>query len=77
MVAIYVLIEVRRGGRYRQRGRYIQGCYIQWALYMIWAIIWSNRALGALMIRLSTTQFGSSEDSKAKNVICAMTKAFV
>ena len=32
--AIYVVTEVRhRGwGRYRQRGRYIQGRYIQWAL---------------------------------------------
>ena len=33
--AIYVVTEVRhRGwGRYRQRGRYIQDRYIQWALY--------------------------------------------
>ena len=35
-VAIYVLTEVphKGWGRYRQRGRYIQGCYIQWALYL-------------------------------------------
>ena len=35
-VAIYVVTEVRHGGwgRYRQRGRFIQGRYIQWALYM-------------------------------------------
>ena len=35
-VAIYVLTEVRHKGcgRYSQRGRYIQGCYIQWALYL-------------------------------------------
>ena len=34
-VAIHVLTEVRHGGSgcYRQRGRWIQGCYIQWALY--------------------------------------------
>ena len=34
-VAIYVLTEVRHTGcgRYRQRGRFIQGLYIQWALY--------------------------------------------
>ena len=33
-VAIYVLTEVRHTGygRYRQRGRFIQGWYIQWAL---------------------------------------------
>ena len=35
-VAIYVLTEVRRGvwGRYKQRGHFIQGCYIQWTLYL-------------------------------------------
>ena len=34
-VTIYVLTEVchRGWGRYKQRGRYIQGCYIQWALH--------------------------------------------
>ena len=36
-VAIYVLTEVRHTGcgRYRQRGRFIQGLYIQWALYAV------------------------------------------
>ena len=36
-VAIYVLTEVRHTGcgRYRQRGRFIQGFYIQWALYSL------------------------------------------
>ena len=37
-VAIYVMLELQvplglRSLRYRQRGRYIQGRYIQWALY--------------------------------------------
>ena len=31
------MTEVRHtgGGRFSQRGRFIQGCYIQWALYIL------------------------------------------
>ena len=58
-VAIYVVKEVRhRGwGRYRQRGRYIQGRYIQWALYIVVSVFLLRNFKTARLLKYSIHLF--------------------